>query len=110
MLKINGKLGGVNWQVTNYPLKDSVMVFGADVTHPAPTQNDECRQSVAAVLGSVTPDLMRYAAVVRCQNTTENNDKKRVREIIDNMDEIVAELLKVRAELISMLNLILGIL
>ncbi|KAL7061027.1 hypothetical protein AAHC03_09753 [Spirometra sp. Aus1] len=93
MLKINGKLGGINWSVSNYPIKGSVMVFGADVTHPAPTQNDELRKSVAAVLGSITPDLMRYAAVVRRQDTTERGNKT-TREIIDNMEEIVSDLLK----------------
>ncbi len=94
MLKINGKLGGVNWRLSKMPADGNIMVFGADVTHPAPTQNDELRKSVAAVIGSITPDLMRYAAVVRRQNTTEKGNKA-TREIIDNMEEIVSELLQV---------------
>ncbi|OON15376.1 piwi domain protein, partial [Opisthorchis viverrini] len=94
LLKINGKLGGINWQITDVMRNDElVMVFGADVTHPAPTQTQQVRQSIAAVLGSVTPDLMRYAVVVRQQATTEKGNKT-TREIIDSMDSIVGELLK----------------
>ncbi|KAG5448026.1 Protein argonaute-2 [Clonorchis sinensis] len=94
LLKINGKLGGINWQILDVMKNDElVMVFGADVTHPAPTQTQQVRQSIAAVLGSVTPDLMRYAVVVRQQATTEKGNKT-TREIIDSMDSIVGELLK----------------
>ena len=70
------------------------MVFGADVTHPAPTQTQQIRKSVAAVTASVTPNLMRYATVVRQQATTERGNKT-TREIIDDMRLIVVELLKV---------------
>ncbi|CAH8483333.1 unnamed protein product [Heterobilharzia americana] len=62
LLKLNGKLGGVNWQIPDL-IKNSqelIMVFGADVTHPAPTQTQQVRKSIAAVIGSVSPDLMRY--------------------------------------------------
>lgn len=69
-----------------------VMVMGADVTHPAPSKDDSVRKSVAAVIGSVTPDLMQYAAVIRQQATTERGDQA-TREVIDSMDEIATELL-----------------
>ncbi|KAF7249491.1 hypothetical protein EG68_09588 [Paragonimus skrjabini miyazakii] len=95
LLKINGKLGGINWQINDVLRDDKelMMVFGADVTHPAPTQTQQVRQSIAAVLGSVTPDLMRYGVVVRQQATTEKGSKT-TREIIDAMEVIVSELLK----------------
>ncbi|CAH8462439.1 unnamed protein product [Schistosoma rodhaini] len=94
LLKLNGKLGGVNWIVpdlTEYN-KDLIMVFGADVTHPAPTQTHQVLKSVAAVVGSVSPELMRYGAIVRQQATTERGNKT-TREIIDNLHLSVGELL-----------------
>ncbi|CAH8468977.1 unnamed protein product [Schistosoma margrebowiei] len=93
LLKINGKLGGINWQIPDL-IKNGdelIMVFGADVTHPAPTQ--QIRKSVAAVIGSVSPDLMRYGVVIRQQATTEKGNKA-AREIIDDMRLIVKELLQ----------------
>uniref|UniRef100_A0AA85IZX4 Piwi domain-containing protein n=1 Tax=Trichobilharzia regenti TaxID=157069 RepID=A0AA85IZX4_TRIRE len=95
LLKLNGKLGGVNWRIPGL-IKSSeelIMVFGADVTHPAPTQIQQIRKSVAAVIGSVSPDLMRYAVVVRQQATTEKGNKA-TREIIDDMRLTVKELLQ----------------
>lgn len=93
MLKINGKLGGVNWRL-KYDIKEPVMVFGADVTHSAPSHNSMLRISVAAVLGSITPDLMRYAAVLRTQNTIERATNQ-THEIINNLESMASELLKV---------------
>ncbi|CAH8864635.1 unnamed protein product [Trichobilharzia szidati] len=95
VLKLNGKLGGVNWRIPGL-IKNSeelIMVFGADVTHPAPTQIQQIRKSIAAVIGSVSPDLMRYAVVVRQQATTEKGNKA-TREIIDDMRLTVKELLQ----------------
>ncbi|TNN11876.1 Protein argonaute-2 [Schistosoma japonicum] len=95
LLKLNGKLGGVNWQIPDLIKNGNelIMVFGADVTHPAPTQNQQIRKSVAAVIGSVSPDLMRYGVVIRQQATTEKGNKT-AREIIDDMRLIVKELLQ----------------
>ncbi|CAH8462694.1 unnamed protein product [Schistosoma mattheei] len=94
LLKLNGKLGGVNWIVPDLieNSQDLIMVFGADVTHPAPTQSHQVLKSVAAVVGSVSPELMRYGAVVRQQATTERGNKT-TREIIDNLHLSVGELL-----------------
>ncbi|VDN30569.1 unnamed protein product, partial [Dibothriocephalus latus] len=61
MLKINGKLGGINWSVKQLQEENLLMVMGADVTHPAATKADRLQKSVAAVIGSLSPDLMRYA-------------------------------------------------
>uniref|UniRef100_A0A5K3FU41 Protein argonaute-2 n=1 Tax=Mesocestoides corti TaxID=53468 RepID=A0A5K3FU41_MESCO len=104
MLKINGKLGGTNWLVTelkenklfkNLARKKLVMVMGADVTHlPQSGHNGTARKSVAAVTASITGDLMQYVAIVRQQNRNENVNKE-VREVIEGMDGIVADLLKV---------------
>ncbi|CAH8469833.1 unnamed protein product [Schistosoma haematobium] len=94
LLKLNGKLGGVNWIVPDLieNSQDLIMVFGADVTHPAPTQSHQVLKSVAAVVGSVSPELIRYGAVVRQQATTERGNKT-TREIIDNLHLSVGELL-----------------
>ncbi|KAL7058070.1 hypothetical protein AAHC03_016943 [Spirometra sp. Aus1] len=112
LLKINGKLGGVNWIVKDLRRNDDLlMVLGADVTHPRRTrgdklqksvadvthpdrtQGDELQKSVAAVIGSLTPDLMQYAAVIRQQNTTNPGDKTR-QEVIVDMESIITDLLK----------------
>uniref|UniRef100_A0A5K3FSX6 Piwi domain-containing protein n=1 Tax=Mesocestoides corti TaxID=53468 RepID=A0A5K3FSX6_MESCO len=75
-----------------------MMVMGADVTHPAPTgDNREVNKSVASVIASITPDLMRYVAIVRQQNTTLHKDKA-TREVIDAMDVITRDLLTVFSE------------
>lgn len=99
MLKINGKLGGTNWLVNDLRTAQSnelIMVMGADVTHPGPTSgNQELRKSVAAVIGSTTPDLMQYAAVVRQQDTTSKSNDRATREIIDSMESIFTDLLHV---------------
>ncbi|BHF75221.1 hypothetical protein SprV_0501831600 [Sparganum proliferum] len=94
LLKINGKLGGVNWIVNDLRRNDDLlMVLGADVTHPGRTRGDELQKSVAAVIGSLTPDLMQYAAVIRQQNTTKPGDKAR-QEVIVDMESIITDLLK----------------
>ncbi|CAL8102054.1 unnamed protein product [Calicophoron daubneyi] len=109
MLKINGKLGGINWIIS--PLiregKESLMVFGADVTHPPPKPRQGILKSVAAVIGSITPDLMRYAAVVRQQATTERGNKT-TREIIDNLQSMVSELIKASLFAIDLLLILLS--
>lgn len=98
LLKINGKLGGYNWRipdVMNCWGNDLIMVLGADVTHPSPTQaSASTLKSIAAVVGSVTPDLIRYGATVYQQRTCGGSEKQ-VREIIDNMKSMVVELLMV---------------
>ncbi|KER27546.1 hypothetical protein T265_13773, partial [Opisthorchis viverrini] len=94
LLKINGKLGGVNWIIPELKHDaEHFMVFGADVTHPAPTQAHDLQKSVAAVTGSVTPDLMRYAVVVRQQQTRRPGDKA-IKETITELEACITELLR----------------
>ena len=90
-LKINAKLGG-----TNHVIDDSVkpvftkptIVFGADVTHPSPTENGI--PSIAAVVASMDRHASKYQARVRAQR----HDKGRgAQEIINDLAIIVRELL-----------------
>ena len=95
MLKINAKLGGLNWIVMNFPLttrQDMIMVMGADVTHPSPTcGNKDFKKSVAAVTASMSGDLMRYVAIVRQQ------ERNKSEEYIADMEDIFHDLLLVIA-------------
>ncbi|KAL5960880.1 Protein argonaute-3, partial [Taenia solium] len=96
MLKINGKMGGINWSVNGLSgrWKDKlVMVVGADVTHPGPTGSGRgFTKSVAAVVASISSDLMRYVAIVRQQD--QMKEGKTTREEIDGMEGIFSDLLK----------------
>ncbi|CAO3587060.1 unnamed protein product [Absidia cylindrospora] len=87
-LKVNMKLGGVNLfmdgpQIPFISSKPTI-VFGADVTHPAP--GDMNRPSVAALTASMDSFASRYASAVRVQaNRTE---------IIADLANMVKEMLK----------------
>jgi len=91
-LKINSKLGGVN-HVIDPSVKSPVfskptIVFGADVTHPSPTENGI--PSIAAVVASMDVNASKYQARVRAQR----HDKGRgAQEIIIDLAAIVRELL-----------------
>jgi eukaryotic translation initiation factor 2C len=87
-LKVNMKLGGVNlfMDAPQIPFISSkpTIVFGADVTHPAP--GDMNRPSVAALTASMDSFASRYASAVRVQaNRTE---------IIADLANMVKEMLK----------------
>ncbi|KAI8098878.1 Piwi domain-containing protein [Halteromyces radiatus] len=87
-LKVNMKLGGVNLFMDNSQIPfisgKPTIVFGADVTHPAP--GDMNRPSVAALTASMDSYASRYASTVRVQaNRTE---------IIADLANMVKELLK----------------
>ncbi|KAL5104501.1 Protein argonaute-3 [Taenia crassiceps] len=95
MLKINAKMGGINWLVNDLSGRwneELVMVVGADVTHPT---GNSCgvTKSVAAVIASISRDLMRYVAVVHQQD--EKKGGQSVREYIDGMEDIFSDLLKI---------------
>ena len=87
-LKINAKLGGttsileksVKSEIFNRP----VIIFGADVTHPSP--RDENSPSIAAVVASMDSHPNLYSAEVRVQ--------ERRKEIILELKDIVKTLLK----------------
>ncbi|ORZ40713.1 Piwi domain-domain-containing protein [Catenaria anguillulae PL171] len=66
-LKVNTKVKGPSF---NFHLKQSkfltepTMLIGADVTHPAPGTN---QASIAAMVGSLDPNCLRYQTVVKMQ-------------------------------------------
>ncbi|KAI8917692.1 Piwi domain-containing protein [Powellomyces hirtus] len=68
-LKLNVKLGGMNCFLGNQQLpfvaEKPTIIFGADVTHPAP--GDHNKPSIAAIVASVDAQCSRYAAAIRIQ-------------------------------------------
>lgn len=62
-LKINTKLGGVNFTVDI--AQDELIVFGADVTHPG--VGDLSSNSIAAVVSSLDKNFSRYHTSLRMQ-------------------------------------------
>lgn len=91
--KVNAKLGGVNSTippaVRTIIFKRPVMLMGADVTHPAPTEVD--RPSVAALVASVDRVAFRYIATFRIQKQS-TVAKARI-EVIEEMKNMAKELL-----------------
>jgi eukaryotic translation initiation factor 2C len=68
-LKVNQKLGGVNWELSGmvpFVSEDVTIVFGADVTHPAPGGGD--RPSICAVVASMDQQATKYAVEVSLQS------------------------------------------
>ena len=96
-MKVNAKLGGINHVISKdiqAPIfKEPVIVFGADVTHPA--TGDNISPSIAAVVASIDLLGSSYSATVRAQASkkTRPSKKSETVEIIDKLDEIVKELL-----------------
>ena len=108
LLKINTKLAGINFATSeNYMgiiqsqnsygerlaetvsqytdiFKKPFMVFGADVTHPAPGEHG--KPSIAAVVGSLNSTLTRYGAQVMVQGSRK--------EMIEGMKEMFMNILK----------------
>lgn len=85
-LKINAKLGGSNVFVEKLPFVGDAptIVFGADVTHPAP--GDGNKPSICAVVGSLDPQASRYASAIHVQTSRQ--------EIIGNLKNMVADLMR----------------
>ncbi|KAI9203830.1 Piwi domain-containing protein [Polychytrium aggregatum] len=87
-LKINVKLGGMNSYLSNTQLpfisERPTIVFGADVTHPAPGSSST--QSIAALVGSMDAQCSRYAAAIRVQKGRQDS--------IQDLTGMVIELLK----------------
>ena len=90
-LGINAKLGGTN-HVIDDSLKpvfnEPTIVFGADVTHPSPTESGI--PSIAAVVASMDYHASKYHECVRAQ---KHENGKGAQEIIIDLAEIVKELL-----------------
>lgn len=91
--KVNAKLGGTNNTippaVRTIIFKKPVMVMGADVTHPAPTEMN--RPSVAALVASVDRLAFRYIATFRIQK--HDFVAKARLEVIEEMKNMAKELL-----------------
>uniref|UniRef100_A0A1I8ITF4 RNase H domain-containing protein n=1 Tax=Macrostomum lignano TaxID=282301 RepID=A0A1I8ITF4_9PLAT len=103
LLKINGKLGGINWRLDQLArdlnaegraiVKEPMIVFGADVTHPAPTGDNSIRKSIAAVVASMDVNFTRYSAEFREQVSRKGTETNAVKEVIDDMKGAVKALL-----------------
>ena len=91
-LKINSKLGGINQvidpSVKSLVFREPTIVFGADVTHPSPTENGI--PSIAAVVASMDANATKYQARVRAQRHEKGRGAQ---EIINDLAVIVRELL-----------------
>lgn len=90
--KLNAKLGGTNNTipaVKTIIFNRPIMIMGADVTHPAPTEMN--RPSVAAVVASVDRLAFRYISTFRIQK--QNTVAKARIEIIEDMKNVAKELL-----------------
>ena len=91
-LKINSKLGGVNHVIDpsekSPVFREPVIIFGADVTHPSPTENGI--PSIAAVVASMDKNATKYCARVRAQRHEKQGGAQ---EIITDLAAMVKELL-----------------
>ncbi|XP_067047295.1 protein argonaute-2-like [Acropora muricata] len=91
LLKINAKLGGTNHVIDDSfkpAISKDTIVFGADVTHPSPTENGI--PSIAAVVASMDYHASKYHARSRVQRYRNGGGAQ---EIIMDLAEIVKELL-----------------
>ncbi|KAH7104088.1 Piwi-domain-containing protein [Auriculariales sp. MPI-PUGE-AT-0066] len=93
-LKINLKLGGINWYLPRDVLPGwepqanryhSTMVIGADVSHPPP--NNTTSPSIVGVVASVDPQLTKYAGDIALQM-----GGRRVETIVD-LERVLTPLL-----------------
>ncbi|GFT89158.1 hypothetical protein NPIL_273231 [Nephila pilipes] len=91
--KINAKMGGVNNSLTpgEAPpiLRRPIIIIGADVTHPSPSQ--DIKPSIAAAVGSLDAHPSRYAVTIRAQ--TNVDEKKQAIEIIQDLTSMIMDLL-----------------
>ncbi|XP_068702995.1 protein argonaute-2-like isoform X3 [Montipora foliosa] len=91
-LKINSKLGGINQVIDpsekSPVFREPVIIFGADVTHPSPTENGI--PSIAAVVASMDANATKYCARVRAQRHERSGGAQ---EIIKDLAVMVKELL-----------------
>ena len=87
-MKINAKLGGVNHVIHPSVQFNYVIIFGADVTHPSPTEKEI--PSIAAVVASMDVNAAKYHARVHAQKHERSGGAQ---EIIDDLAVMVKELL-----------------
>jgi len=98
LLKLNGKLGGVNHVITPPDctilskidiLRCPMLIIGADVTHPPPGNKDAQIPSFAAVTASIDKTGMPYMMDIRAQRKAD----KGAAEVIQDLEGIVGEML-----------------
>ena len=91
-LKINSRLGGINHVIDptekSPVFREPVIIFGADVTHPSPTENGI--PSIAAVVASMDANAIKYYTRVRAQRHEKQGGAQ---EIINDLATMVKELL-----------------
>ena len=91
-LKINSKLGGINWNVDNksFSKLNDLMIIAADVVHSSPADQNfgELNPSIAVLVGSIDEHCVKYVAEEIKQDVCQ--------EVIDqsNMKIMFADLLK----------------
>ncbi|KAI9597284.1 Piwi domain-containing protein [Syncephalis fuscata] len=88
-LKVNKKLGGTNSKLVDrsIPMVTSVptIIMGADMSHPTGSKQDLSRPSIAAVCGSLDPQLSNYDGTYRVQDGHE--------DIISDLGSMTKEIL-----------------
>ncbi|KIY63007.1 Piwi-domain-containing protein [Cylindrobasidium torrendii FP15055 ss-10] len=99
-LKINTKLGGINHKIEDAQMawlnKQSTMVVGIDVTHPGPGM-PLGTPSIVAVVASIDKNFVHYPASLRIQRP-DLELRKFSKEVVDELDQILAERLLVFKE------------
>jgi eukaryotic translation initiation factor 2C len=98
LLKVNTKLGGRNWFLSRQNrlfsthlqeiYQGPLMILGADVTHPSPS-DFKVTESIAAVVGSLDKECSFYAARLFAQKTP----KGQAYEMIHSLNEMFSSLL-----------------
>ncbi|KAK5079177.1 hypothetical protein LTR64_002403 [Lithohypha guttulata] len=96
MLKINQKLGGVNWglradQVYADVIGKNAIFVGADVTHPGRAAMLNA-PSIASVVATCDQDYFHYAGSVRLQ--ASQDEEKKALEMIEDFHGMMVERLK----------------
>lgn len=101
-LKLNAKLGGINFQPPPDDIKSilgkQAIVFGIDSTHSA-TGRDDLKPSIAAMVATVDASYSRFEWAVRANKLKEppaGNPKAHARksEIIEGFGDMVLEVLQ----------------
>lgn len=85
LLKINAKLGGMNWGIDKKMLKDkSTILIGIDVNHPG--VGDLESPSVVSIVGTMDYEFIRYKTIIEHQD--------RQQEVVVSLKESLKNLLK----------------
>lgn len=71
------------------------MIFGADVTHPAPTQGDISTESIAAVTASLDRDCCYYAARLFAQRSPNGQAYEMIHDLDKMFNDLILEYHKI---------------